>query len=804
MYPNEHGGRRPVATLETVTRGEMLTDNIEAQRRIDENDPEQSWGLGLAQVTMVDYEDHLLTLRVVVGASSSMERAPINIPYPGAGARRFLGSVPEIGDIAVVGWAAQDSKNKTPVILGWMIKGVWTGREWVTTSNFTVDEADQGTQRERDAGEGVLPRTRHKLRHMYPGNVVASSSQGADMVLDEGVTLANRRGNEFRLRDQDQAAVLRALQKFEALSGVRTYEGMVQRDALFLPDTVVSDGFIWDDKRQTVDGRPLSDGELIPDVNAGEGSFLSAPPYARELGDDNLLGEPLFKLDTNVDPYSFLQNGGLLSDRGTVLGYNDVLADAQYGGKPLYRVSMPKGDNAVLQPNTRALVEHRIEVTHTSDGRLPVTEQTDMFDAERLPGGDPTVENDSPNAPFIQMVYGSVVGNDPYSQIGRREYGVPLMANIFDGDAVEARVEAVTLASTTGGPVPTPIEDHAATLFKLNPLTGDFPTFWSVNKKGQVKMFLSGPTSQNSAEVALQGGLKLSVGGRFKFMTEGGLDLGTNSRNSLHVRSDKGPVTIFGGGSLTGAEAVLERLAGTGGGEGDLPSVDIQGRTNVRVRATKKVFIKGAAVSMEGTLANIQGHDQVSIQTAKGFDVSAETINMVSTAKRVDEFSGPKNSLPTNGPLHERNYTPTIPGQTAERVIYNSGNREETFKQGNHTTTVQVGDATYEVQLGKLILKGGNVATIELSSDGISGTAQVGNVSLTASAGQASLSGATSATLRATGGTATVRGSAGVNLAAPVSGPDSGPIICAGSIDPLTGKPFSTWGMGAKNHTVIP
>ena len=51
---------------------------------------------------------------------------------------------------------------------------------------------------------------------------------------------------------------------------------------------------------------------------------------------------------------------------------------------------------------------------------------------------------------------------------------------------------------------------------------------------------------------------------------------------------------------------------------------------------------------------------------------------------------------------------------------------------------------------------------------------------------------------------AIVRGQNGIVLRGMVSGPDIGPIVCAGSIEPVTGKPFAFFGVGAKNHLVSP
>lgn len=51
-------------------------------------------------------------------------------------------------------------------------------------------------------------------------------------------------------------------------------------------------------------------------------------------------------------------------------------------------------------------------------------------------------------------------------------------------------------------------------------------------------------------------------------------------------------------------------------------------------------------------------------------------------------------------------------------------------------------------------------------------------------------------------GPVSVRSGTVLTLGAPVTGPDVGPIICAGSLEPFTGLPYITWGMGAKNHLV--
>ena len=790
-----------------MTQGEIRQEPEFIKKQLRDMHPDQggSTGLGVARVVLVDYEEHFVTLRTLIGTEQEFERVPVPITYPGAGARHFLGSMPEIGDYCVVGWLPQDTGGgkgtKTPVILTWIIPGVWPGRDWLTTANFTEDEHDSGTSRNRAEVAGVFERVRHKLRHIQPGNIVACSSQGSDLVLDEDVTLANRRGNEFILRDADQAVVTRALQQFTALSGSRTYAGMVQRDALRLPTTMFSDGRRWDSEVQALGGVPVHETDLPENTTQSPGFLSPAPDLHRVFNKKGNLGGALDTPPDHLNPYSFLRNGGYIDEDGIAVDDKHV-SDAVYAGKNIYRVMSGSPDNGALQPEAAILTEHRIEVAHTSDGRLPVTEQTDGFDAERLPPSDPDTRGTSNNRPYIEWVLGSVVGNDPFSGPGRKQYGLPLVAQVFDaGGGLGPRLEAARIAypGQSGG---TPLGDHAATLFKLTPISGQLaPTWWSVNKKGQVRASLSGPPGESSLDLALAGGLRLALGGALDLQLKGGIHLGTLSKNSLRLRSEQGPVVIYGGGAGSDEESLLEREQGTNGGDGTLPSVDIRAKQSARLWAEKQVLVKGKTIELNASVERIIGLDLVEITSARQITQATEDFKSTVSGKRTDTFTGPKNLLPTNGALHERKYIPQFPGLVCEEVTYEMGDRVEEFKLGNHTTSILVGDMTYQTALGTWKAQAG-ANTLELStSGGLKGQVVAGDVSLTAVAGSASMKGVVSALVESAGPT-TIRSGVVLNLGAPITGPDAGGIICAGSLEPFTGLPYLTWGAGAKCHIV--
>jgi len=811
---------RVVAALKTVPRGQIMTSSEKVRRDIKKGSPDRHWGLGICKVTNIDYEEFQVSLASLVGAGDEFDRLPVPLTFPGAGNRHFFGAMPQIGDLCVVGWAPQESSQnegtRTPVILTWLLPGVWPGREWITTAGFTDKEYDAGTEKNRRLLEGVHDRIRHKLRHIQPGNIVASSSQGSDLVLDEGVVLANRRGNELRLRDQDQALVTRSLQQFHAMGGARIYGGMVQRDALLLATTMVSDGKLWDGPLQSETGNPITDENLPADLANPLGYLTPARPLNKgRLADDGRpVGDALIQLESHLDPYTFLLRGGYINTDGFVA--DDLsAADAVYGGKAFFRVAAQSASNAVIDADRPTLTEYRIEVAHTSDGRLPVTEQTDMFDAERLPPTDPESgwgrTKLPPNAPFIEHVMGSVVGNDPYSQQGRLRYGLPLRAVIFDGDSPSPRLEPIKLVDREdSSESPTPLEEHAATLFRLTPplSSGASPdTFWSVNKNGQLKAALGGPVNGNSVEAALRGGLKLSVGGEFQLIMDSQVKLsakkGDKKRNvGVELESEQGAVRIYGGGRVRGAESVGGRNPRVG--RDSSPSVDIEARADARLKAEQKVSIKGAETEVNATKVDVSGHQSVTIQSAESIEMSSKSITMSHAGKRTESFTGPKDSSPTNGALHEKTYAPTIPGLKAEESTYESGDRQETFRLGNHETSIQVGNLTYKTAAGSFTASAGaNSLTIE-TAGGISGQATAGSISFSAVAGSSQVSGNTGVTISSSAGKAQLVGATGVSLLAPIFGPDQGPIICAGSLEPFTGLPFSTWGMGAKLHLVGP
>jgi predicted RecA/RadA family phage recombinase len=791
---------------------------------VQAGNPSVNWaalGIGFARVKEVQYEEMKCTLVVLTSEAQVAEYTGVDITIPCGGKRHFFGAVPERGDVCYVGWAARESAGtasaKSPVILGWAPQAQWMGHEWIPHQAMETGES-MDTPSDRSVASGTFDRVRFKMRHLAPGNVFASSSQGSDLVLDENVLLTNRRGNEIRLRDSDQALITRALQNYQAMAGTRVYSGMVQREARLLPSTMFSDGIYWDVSPQSLDDNaPRDSFGTSPDPN----KFLT-PGQIYQRGEGGTTSFFVDELEADMsprlDPFTFLQWGGIIDARGyrTEMDFPDGNSNTIYGGKALYRVGLDASgqlDNALARkngadlPSIESLTEYRVEVTHTSNGLLPVTEQTDGFDSERLPLAPPTEGNPLGQGPypFIEWVLGSVVGNDPFSYLGKDLYGIPLKPQVRDASGAVSPAMVSALRS--------PLKDHAASLFKIQsqvpgPNGATATSFTSFTKDGRFMAYLAG--GPVSADIATSGDLALTVGGRLVLDLAGGIAFNGASgpgNVGLNLGSATGAVVISGGGALdsnSGAQAAVPNSFGQ-----STPSVVVQGAQGVQVQSDARVDISASqSVNIANTgAANISAQNQVAIRSGQNVSLSTQTHTVVITGSETVNYAGPENANPASGPTRSVRFSSTpatgnLGGVVDKyRMVY--GDRLEEFEtQGNHTTSIiGTGNLTYQTNQGKWKARAGTNSLEVDSVSGLSSTVAVGNVSITATTGSISQTAQTDLTLRAVTGTAVLSGTQGVKLASP--GPASGGIVCGSDIDPLTGIPFSTF-IPPRNQVLSP
>lgn len=759
--------------------------------------------LRVCKVTRVDPKRMIVSLYALTGNGDTYDN--VALTFPNAGARHFIGAIPDLNDLCVVGYSSAESgKTRTPYIVGWLVPGPNAGYDWLMTSP-TREEEVALTPALREALQGSFGRRRHKLKQMEAGNVVASSSQGSDLVLNESATLSNRRGNEITLRDQDQALVIRSLQQFHAGAGVRLYSGMVQRDSTLIPTQMFADSVDWSSSKQVdSEGNPIL------------ASDLDSSPLSGSMTPDDVFSKGLAMGYT--DPSDILRRG-LFVDSSGMMYDSLVVPSAVYGGKPLFRVSVDPGTNGVTDVGSDVFSEYRIEVSHTSDGTLPVTEQTDGIDIDRLlpsapdtgvdGSGDANPLNRSPNESMVSFVLGTAIGNDPIND--RDSYGKPLIASLYDKNGAFA--PGIRAAEDT-----TPITDHSAFLLRVrNPTDPKAPeAFMSITKGGAFRTYFPGSGSKAHEEF-FQTGKRITLGADLDGQSErleadGTISLRNTGKGrqtdnvGVELHSTSGAVTIFGGGSISegaGSPSSNPNLTAAGASTG----VRIRSSRGILIEAVETTKISGRKIQIDDSDSiTVSSNSSLSLLASESATVSTKTLNVVVNGRADYLFGGPKNGLPSNGPSRNTTFTSTPltggTGGVVDRYEVVFGGREEIFRVGRHDTTVEIGSynistmspATTPVGNGSGIhLSTGlqlNDNRLDLELSGASLTSNVGN-----------------ATLQATKGSAVVRGTLGVNISSPTSvsilapsvvvtvpTPFVGGVLTDGCIDSLTGRSFLSSG----------
>lgn len=453
------------------------------------------YALRLAEVIRVDYERMTCDLAYIQGETPNAEEVPITSAYWSR--RGFLGAMPEPGAVAILGFTnSHQNRHTRPLILGFIPNGVKTALNFDPLGPIPRDAEGLNLPQDKIVQEldGFYGPTRYKMRKIYPGDILAMSRQGAEMLLNSSVELYDRSGMELLLRGDDGALVTTALDQIGATAAGRAMFGRIVRNALNVPsDFLVNGAFptdspLFDDLVEA--GIIFDDGTLVPDIN----------------------GLPSIILP-NGQRHSVVTRNGV--------DFNDARSEA--------------------------FTERRLELYETSDGLMP-SNPAYGFDPDYI-GPDPLP------APFITSVDGTLVGNDAYSAQGRTLYGRLLRPALFStpNDAVGVpRLEAVE--NTTEG---TEQNLAAAKLYRMRRPDGLGELFYSHDKEGHVFFSVPASTSKSSnlgagrsVEGELKGSAKLVLGGNRRdnesldLRTQGGLtwNLGTLNRTkrSLDVQAAGG------------------------------------------------------------------------------------------------------------------------------------------------------------------------------------------------------------------------------------------------------------------------
>jgi hypothetical protein len=771
------------------------------------------------KVTRVDPKRMVVDLVLISQTNVDFTNVPIT--FPGAGARHFFGAMPEVGDICLIGQQpAESGRSKRPVILGWYVPSTQAGYDWLNVRSHGPDELDL-TPKQKVALDGIASERRHKLRQMEAGNVVASSSQGADLLLTESATLTNRRGNEVILRDQDQALVVRSLQQFHAGAGFRTYSGMVQRDANLLPTQVVKDSVDWTSDRQ-VDGEvaPLDVADLDENEDAG------SPQYPSVFSG-------LITTEA-TDPTEALRRGLFLDLDGNFIVDPSNDGASVYGGKKVVRVAADMSGNATARPGVETFSEYRVEVAHTSTGILPVTEQTDGIDIDRLLTTPPSTDDEatggnqlgttdptllSPNSPMVEFVLGTAVGNDyTYKP---EEYGLPLVAKVTtESGEQQTVVRAYDPKSDT-------LQDQLAFLIRSrDPEDPSKESFVALTKGGAWLTSFQGQGSKVNQENLRTGKVSFygaDADGQSRVLNASGAVsikslAGRPADNvGVEIKSDRGAVSIYGGGP--NSEGAADGSSNDNSPSNAKMALKMESANGAQLQAAEQVKITAPEINLtENKTTNVSASSAFNVNAGDAISMSSKTLGMTINGAAEYVFGGPLNGLATNGATRSVSFTGTPAtgalGGSVDDYKVTFGGRSETFRVGRDVQVINAGMLDIRTMgpgipaftpgAGLSLVTGLPLIDNGFGANPVTGTSvgsKVGVTSMKSAGGPVSISGTTGTFI--TSLAKTQISAPYVNVIAPLS--PFGGVLTDGCLDSLTGRPFLLSGtIGAPTFRVGP
>lgn len=477
--------------------------------------------LWVGRVVHVDTETMVCSIRLETGTGG--ERHDVPIPATaGGGPRSWGGIVLEQGSKVLLEWKQYDQRAFKPYIVGVLSVGTYSAREYEPFS--TIEPGDLELIKETDPSllddpRQVLEPLRLKSRKVYSGDFLASASGGADAILDKDAYLTNAAGNEIRIRSSDQTFVMQTVNEFVNNAAGYYRRGLIKRNAFNL----LADLFI---SGETTPGR-VGDQDLE--------DFLTSKPrdsFGRVFVDQVPVNSPAFNK---------LLEFGMVNQQGFPTFENNPFSGAiddpfypfvttSDGQRTSYIVH---GEHSASFAETDiCYVEDRADLRHTSDGVQTVTEEGDG------------VQIDSVSPTYIEDVKGTVVGNDPHSEVGRSLYKRILKMEVFNnpeqgGPSNGPRFE----------PVDTIVDQYEADtkalarLFKVQSPTSSNQYAFGISKEGKVSLHIpktqtGGPTERGqSADINLMGLLKAIIGTDEK--TRKSIDLITQGGISLNLGSFK-------------------------------------------------------------------------------------------------------------------------------------------------------------------------------------------------------------------------------------------------------------------------
>jgi len=210
-------------------------NNIQSENTIGHHELKnlQYLRLRVATITRVDPAKMKVDLRYIQEAGG---RTGVHLTSAYWSASSFMGVIPEVGALCIIGFYHQGADTWIPVILAYLPIGIQAARRGES------QYAGLPSEGEDDIREGITQTIHGRLRKTYPGQILLQSTEGSDIVLSDDILLSNSTANEIAIRSDDGSIVANSLAHIINTPGGYTKFGPIARNWLTIDDHMLREG----------------------------------------------------------------------------------------------------------------------------------------------------------------------------------------------------------------------------------------------------------------------------------------------------------------------------------------------------------------------------------------------------------------------------------------------------------------------------------------------------------------------------------------------------------------------------------
>jgi len=179
--------------------------------------------LQVGRIARVDNERNIVDIQFSTNPVYS-KNIPVTNPF--FTGRAFVGGMPEVGSYVICGFIKLTNTVGTPVIVAYLDSEYYRSLNYIYSIGKTSDELKELTGVHEKIGYGVR---RLKRRKLYPGDVGLESTQGSELLLDDGILLSDSKLDEIRISSAERTIIQNAVNNFQYTSGTRFLNGLVLR-----------------------------------------------------------------------------------------------------------------------------------------------------------------------------------------------------------------------------------------------------------------------------------------------------------------------------------------------------------------------------------------------------------------------------------------------------------------------------------------------------------------------------------------------------------------------------------------------